>query len=301
VTDHDAAVVERLRAGRASEVVEADDPDGVTSALVDAGARRIPADEVDAWLGEARALRSLADDVLAAEEVLAGAEAAERARRAALVAAPDPVDDPASPDPAPEAADDEEGDGPAADRAAVRFSLVVLALAQVGGIAVYVEDGLLLAALAPALTIVGILAVYLASRAPVPAPQPMSDPDGGRSGRGNGTQGSRSRDQDEEAGAGGEVVDAGDVPPGPVIRAAEAHLRRRQAAWKVAWWERGLPPADVSSWVGPARGDEPPATLVVLDPAGDVPDEVVATMGAAVPAAVRVVVVRRRAAPERSR
>ncbi|MFP5320774.1 MAG: hypothetical protein ACLGIC_02900, partial [Acidimicrobiia bacterium] len=84
----------------------------------------------------------------------------------------------------------------------------------------------------------------------------------------------------------------------PAVRAAEAHLRRQQAAWKLAWWERGLRPVDVATWVG--RRDEDagaaPATLVVVDDEGEVDEPLVATMTAALPAAVRVVVVRSRPA-----
>jgi len=293
VTDGDVALVERLRAGRATEAVEADDPDAVAVALEADGARRVPAAEAGRWLAEAEALRSLADAVLAAEEVLARAEAAERTRRA--LAAPVAAD--AGPDDGPGAGpdergagdlagpdDDEEEDGPAADRAAVRFALVVLGLAQVGGLAVHAADDMPVAALAPALAIVGVLAVHLSTRGPAAAP----------------VEGAPEPSEPPAAPAAAVVDapdgDAGDVPPGPVVRAAEAHLRRRRAAWKVAWWERGLAPADVGRWVGPARGDEAPATLVVPDPDGEVGDDAVARIGAAVPAGVRVVVLRGRPA-----
>jgi len=302
VTDHDLALVERLRAGTTSEVVEAEEPGAVAAALVDAGGREVSAEEAETWASEAQALRALADDVLAAEALLARAHAAEHARRAAAAGAAvgeePPTEPPTAEPPAAPAGEEDDEDGPAADRAAVRFSLVVLGIAQVGGLAVYAEDRLVIAALAPALGIAGVVAVVLAHRprrrAQVPARAPEPDLPPARSGHGDGTQDDRSHDED----GGGEAVGgaAGDVPTGPVVRAAEAHLRRRHAAWKVAWWERELPPADVRGWTAPPGDDQPPATLVVLDPDRAVPDPVVATMTAAVPATVRVVVVRARRA-----
>jgi hypothetical protein len=83
------------------------------------------------------------------------------------------------------------------------------------------------------------------------------------------------------------------VPSPPSVRAAEAHLRRQQAAWKLAWWERGLRPLDVATWVGrPDEARGAPSTIVVVDAGREVDDDVLARMTAAVPAAVRVVLVR---------
>lgn len=278
MTEHDLALLERIRAEPSSHLVHADDPAAVARTLALAGARSLAADEVVGWVTEAQLLRSRAEAVLAAEEVLAGTVAFERDRRLAIVGAtppvlPAPTDEPAV------AEEDEEG-GPDADRGAVRFALVVLALAQVGGTAVYVADGLLLAAALPAAAIVGVLGVVLAHRRP-PSPR---HPD---------------RDRIRPTfvhGAAEAALDAGSEqgsPGSPAVRAAEAHLRRQLAAWKLAWWERDLPPADVGTWLGGPPSAEP-ATLVVVDPEHRVGVDLYEAMTAALPAAVRVVLVRSR-------
>lgn len=281
MTEHDLALLERLRNEPSSDVVDADDPPAVAAALVGAGGRSLAPEDVAGWVAEAQLLRSRAEAVLAAEQVVAGAVAFERSRRLALVSRA-PAGDEATSAPAPTGDPvDEDDDGPDADRAAVRFSLVVLAVAQVGGIAVYAADGMLLAAAVPALAIVGVLAVALAHRRPPPVRYPEDDrirsipvertvevaPD--------------PRAEEESSGS-------------PAVRAAEAHLRRQLAAWKVAWWDRELPPADVGTWLG-GPPSTTPATLVVTDPERRVDADLYAAMTAALPAAVRVVLVRARA------
>lgn len=296
MTDHDFALLELLREELTSHVVDADDPDALADALVDDGARSLPPEAVPGWVVEAQLLRSRAEAVLAAEGVVARAVASEQARRLALVSDAS-REQAVAPTPAPptddtDDADDDGDDGPDADRNAVRFALVVLAFAQLGGAAVYLADGLLLAAALPAISIVGVLAVALGHRTPRPAPavtaQPQPEPQ-----------------PDPEldvvrAPAIGAIRAAPGEGPGeelvsPVVRAAEAHLRRQVAAWKVAWWERELPPADVGTWLG-GTGTSTPATLVVVDAERRVDADLYASMTAALPAAVRLVLVRRRAA-----
>ena len=87
---------------------------------------------------------------------------------------------------------------------------------------------------------------------------------------------------------------AADVEGSPTVRAAEAHLRRQQAAWKVAWWERDEAAPDLDDWSLrlPAGG---PITLVTVDAGAGVDDAAHAEMTAAAPAAVRVVVLQPRA------
>lgn len=279
MTEHDLTLLERIRAEPSSQLVHADDPTALAAALGRAGARSLAADEVAGWVTEAQLLRSRAEAVLAAEEVLAGAVAFERDRRlalagAALAGAPER----AAPTDAGDQHDDD--DGPDADRGAVRFALVVLTLAQVGGIAVYVADGLLLAAALPAVTILGVIGVVLAHRRP-PSPR---QPDDDRI---------PSISVPRAAGAALDARSEQGSPGSPAVRAAEAHLRRQLAAWKVAWWERDLPPADVGTWLGGPPSTEP-ATLVVVDPEHRVDTDLYEAMTAALPAAVRVVLVRSR-------
>lgn len=85
-----------------------------------------------------------------------------------------------------------------------------------------------------------------------------------------------------------------DVEGSPTVRTAEAHLRRQQAAWKVAWWEReeAAPQLDEWSLRLPSGG---PITLVTVDPGANVDHAAHAEMTAAAPAAVRVVVLQPRA------
>lgn len=285
MTDHDLAVLDGLRADTGSHSVVADDPDAVAAGLLERGGRRVRASELAAWADEAALLRERADAVLAAEEVVVGAEAFERRRRAGVLAAGaegpsaeaggDDRSEPMAGDPADAHAD--------ADRQAVRFALAILVPAQLAGIAVYVVDRTLLAVVAPAAGLVVVLALAGAARArPAPERPPVAigrpEPDG-----------------DDERPAPSARRSPGATPPAPVVRAAEAHLRRQQAAWKLAWWERGLRPVDVATWVG--RRDEggggDPATLVVVDDRREVEDGLLEAMTAALPASVRVVVLRR--------
>lgn len=82
-----------------------------------------------------------------------------------------------------------------------------------------------------------------------------------------------------------------DVEGSPTVRAAEAHLRRQQAAWKVAWWEREEAPPELDDWSLrlPAGG---PITLVTVDTGAGVALAAHAEMTATAPAAVRVVVLQ---------
>jgi hypothetical protein len=99
----------------------------------------------------------------------------------------------------------------------------------------------------------------------------------------------------------GDAVEPVGPPSSPAIRAAEAHLRRQQAAWKLAWWERGLRPVTAADWSsGPADG-APPATLVVVDEGSELDGALHADLAAAVPGAVRVVLVVPRATPAAGR
>lgn len=290
MTDHDRALLDRLRSSRRSAVVEADDPEAVAAALAGDGARRLPPGELGSWADEAAELRRRAGAVLAAEEVVAGAEAFEAGRRAVLLGSGAPPE----PTPAPPVdgdGDDDDGD-PDADRQAVRFSLAVLVPAQLAGVAVYVADQTLLAVVAPAVGLAIVLGVVLAHRAPRRGA-------GDHPPRPGVPETSSAASPASQHGTGvGAGVGAGATPGSPAVRAAEAHLRRQQAAWKLAWWERGLRPVDVATWVG--RRDEGAtaglATLVVVDEGRAVDEPLVATMTAALPAAVRVVVVRSRPA-----
>jgi hypothetical protein len=291
VTGHDLELLERLRADPTSAVVAADDPTAVAEALVADGARRVPPEDVTAWADEAVELRARAEAVLAAEEVLARTRAHERARRAALVAGEPDVSQ-LSPGGRPR----RRPPLPAADRQALRFSLGVLVLAQLGGIAVYVADRSVVAVALPAVAIAGVLAVHALHRRSVP---------GGRRPRSR-RPGQPGTEVEADPGALDGPVDPSEEPAegpvldAPAVRAAEAHLRRRQAAWKLAWWERDLAPTDVGTWLGgPAHGAAP-ATLVVVDDDAAVDPSVHATMTAALPAAVRVVLIRSRPREGRS-
>lgn len=278
MTEHDLVLLEQLRAGTAAGAVEADDPTAVAGALVADGARQVPAPSAASWAEEAEVLRRLADAVLAAEEVVAGARAHERSQRAA----PAEVGLPAPSGVGVDRHADRHAEGPDADRAAVRFAVAILVPALAGGAAVYVADGTLLAVAAPAVSLAGVVAVALAHHPRRYAGAASSE---GASGH------DRRTVTDPPPARAGAVAE---VPASPAVRAAEAHLRRQEAAWKVAWWERGLAPVDVGRWIGPPADGAPRATLVVVDDADQVPDRLVATMAAAVPAAVRVVVVRGR-------
>lgn len=79
----------------------------------------------------------------------------------------------------------------------------------------------------------------------------------------------------------------------PAVLAAEAHLRRALAAWKLHWWQRDEPVPELDAWsVRLPSGI--PLTLVSVDPAGEVDAAAVASLSATGPAAVRVVVLRPR-------
>lgn len=262
---------------RSSVRVAADDPPAVAHAVIEAtGARLVPAPEVPAWTAEARLLRTLAERVRVAEAVVVGAVAADREGDVALMVT-DAAPEPAEPAPAPSPAPSTVFDGAAADRQALRFALVILVLAQIGGAAVYAVDGDLLAIAAPAGALVVVAGIVLAHRRPVPvavraaaSPAPV---------------------EPEVA-----TVDPVGPPGSPAVRAAEAHLRRQQAAWKLAWWERGLTPATVADWSNVPADGIPPATLLIVDEGGEL-DALHAELAAAVPAAVRVVLVVPRASP----
>ena len=273
----DLEVVGDLIGGAGSTLVTVHDPLGVARALVDAvaGARLVDAEQLVDTIAEVRAaihpddrLRAHAERVRAAERVLAGAVATEASRAEALVIEREAeapvavaVDEPAAP--MPPAVDRAEV---VADRQTIRFALVILVLAQLGGLAVFVVGGDLIAAVVPALALIGLAGVVLTHHRP----------------------------HTEERGAGGDDAAAPasipapvHLPSSPAVRAAEAHLRRQQAAWKVAWWERGLTPPPVSSWDGAPMT----ATLVAVDRDGTVDDAAFATMTAGLPAVIRVVVV----------
>lgn len=172
-------------------------------------------------------------------------------------------------DPAPATASaPTEDDGPDADadRQAIRFALLVLVPALVAGIVVHVVDGLWLASALPAaaLVLVGIVVLVHRRSPEVLGAGPVTRPDPPAS-----------------------------VDDAPAVRAAGAHLRRQQAAWKVSWWERRVPVPDLDRWL-PATTAQPPFTLVVVDRAGTVDERAHATMTATAPAAVRLVVLRSR-------
>lgn len=79
----------------------------------------------------------------------------------------------------------------------------------------------------------------------------------------------------------------------PAVLAAEAHLRRALAGWKLHWWQRDEPVPELDAWsVRLPAGI--PLTLVSVDPYGAVDAAAVASMTATAPAAVRVVVLQPR-------
>ncbi|HEU5082071.1 MAG TPA: hypothetical protein VFU14_01935 [Acidimicrobiales bacterium] len=289
LSGHDEALVAGLRAGAVSTRVAADDPDAVARELVGAGgAELVGAADLVAALQtgslvadrprvvdprpvdvEGERLAVLARRVLDGEEVVSLARAHERTRARRLLA-----DRSAAPPGAPDAGEAPAQDGAHADHQAVRFALVVLVLAQLGGIAVFVAAGDLLAVVAPATALVGLALVVAHHQRPPrsrPAPAPAT-----------------------AAAAPSPAFDdlrslAGVVAASPTVRAAEAHLRRQQAAWKVAWWEREQPVPDPVTWL---RGG--PATVVCVDRGGEVDEAVYATMTAELPAVIRVVVLEPR-------
>lgn len=272
---HDEDLVARLRAGSGSFRAEADDPVGVAAALVaSAGAELVDVADLIAAEpsgpvvadrprsngprpagGEGDELAVLARRVCEAEEVVAGAVAFEQARAARLAEA-------RSVAAASTAADDEAAAGARADHQAVRFALVVLVLAQLGGIAVFVAAGDLLAVVVPAVALVGLASVVAFHQRPAPTSPPAPSP---------------AREHEPEPGT--------DVTASPAVRAAQAHLRRQQAAWKVAWWDRQQPVPDPTGWgIGGVR------TVVCVDRDGALDERAYATMTAGLPAVIRVVV-----------
>lgn len=271
---HDLGVIGDLLGGAGSALVRAHDPEAVARAVVDAvgGVSVVGAEQLPAAIADARAgthqddrLRGHAERVRAAERVVAGAIATEASRTEALsereaIAAP-AADEPAAPEPAaPEHA------AAVADRQAIRFALVILLLAQLGGLAVFLVDGDLFALVVPAVALVGLAVVVVIHHRPhAEEPRATGELDG------------------QPATPPAPVR----LPPSPAVRAAEAHLRRQQAAWKVAWWERGLTPPPVSSW----DGGPAPTTLVAVDHAGAIDEAAFATMTAGLPAVIRVVVI----------
>ncbi len=148
-----------------------------------------------------------------------------------------------------------------ADWQAVRFALLILLFALPAGLLVYAVDGMVLAAALPAAALVALGVVVFVHR-PLVRPAPPAR---------------------AEAVAPDVAVP---VDEAPAVRAAEAHLRRQQAGWKVTWWERGEP-VPQGAGGGPA-----PGTLVVVDPDGVSDETAHATTTLA--GAVRVVVLRAR-------
>ena len=205
------------------------------------------------------AVDDLAGAIAAARVRLAEVVVA-RARRAEaeLLAAVTPRGASAADHPGPE-------DGRDDDRQAVRFSLAVLLPALAGGTAVYVADGLLLAVLLPAVALAALGVIVLRHRRPAAPGATPADP----------------------------LAVTAAVGDGPAVRAAEAHLRRQQAAWKLVWWERGEPVPDLASW-SPRLAATAPITLVSVDGAGRLDADAHAAMTAAAPAAIRVVVLQAR-------
>ena len=250
-SEHDRELLARITAGDARGVIGADDP----AEVLDAAGRIDGTVAVDDDLAGAIA----AARVRLAELVVARARRAEAAQIAA-VSAPRPA----------EAEDVGPGDASGEDRQAVRFSLAILVPALVGGIAVYLVDGTLLAPALPAIALAALGTVVLThrrSREAVPGPAPApSDP----------------------ASVTVEVDDS------PAVRAAEAHLRRQRAAWKLVWWEREASVPDLASW-SPDLAVTAPITLVSVDAEGRVDAEAYEAMTASAPSAVRVVVLQARA------
>lgn len=286
LSGHDEALVAGLRAGAGSVFAVADDPDAVAQALVTAGAEPVSAAELLAGLRtgslfadrpravdprpvdvEDERLALLARRVLDGEELVSRARSFERARAHRLLA-----DRSAATAHAPDAADPSVDDDADADHHAVRFALVVLVLAQLGGIAVFVAAGDLLAVVVPAVALVG-LALVVAFHQRSPRRRPPTVPATAAPGF-------------DDPRSLAEVVAAS-----PTVRAAEAHLRRQQAAWKVAWWQRERPVPDPVAWL---LGG--PATVVCVDRGGEVDEAAYATMTAELPAVIRVVVLEPRRA-----
>jgi hypothetical protein len=253
-SEHDLALVDRIRAGTASGVLAADDPEQVAHAVSGAGGVVVAVDvgDLDAAVAAAR--------VRLAELVVA------RARRAELgggAASRPGASGPAGAAGAPAGARD-------ADRQAVRFAFVILVLALAGGVAVFLADGLVLAPALPAVALVALGGVVLAHRRPAAAePEPVGVA------------------ADVPAHA------AVDVDAAPAVRAAEAHLRRQRAAWKLVWWERSAPVPDLDDWTR-QLGPTVPITLVSVDGAGRFDAGAHAATTTAAPASVRVVVLQAR-------
>lgn len=160
-------------------------------------------------------------------------------------------------------------DGCDDDRHAVRFSLAILVPALAGGIAVYLANGLLLAPALPAVALAAVGIVVGTNRrpaTPVPGEGPVpTDP----------------------------APATAAVRDGPAVRAAEAHLRRQHATWKLVWWEREEPVPDLASW-SPRLAATAPITLVSVDAAGRLDAEAYAEVTATAPVAVRLVVLQAR-------
>lgn len=194
-----------------------------------------------------------------AEVLVARARRAERALLADVAAPAPPTSSGGS---APGSAHEE-------DRRSVRFSLAILLPALAGGIAVYVIDGLVVAVAAPAVALVVLGVVVLAHRRPTADAQ------------------AEHADRDAPAATTDGVAD------GPAVRAAEAHLRRQQAAWKLLWWELEEQVPDLASW-SPALRATVPITLVTVDGSGGEGDGACAPTTVTAPAAVRVVVLQPR-------
>jgi hypothetical protein len=246
-SEHDLAVVTRIEAGTATGLLEVDDPADVVSRAL--GAVRVDVHVLPSAVALARV--RLAEVVARARQAELDLATARDARVR------------------PPRTDAQEGgdDGRDADRQAVRFALAILVPALIGGIAVHLADGLVLASALPAAALVALAAVVLGHRRPSTA-EPTLVPEGPRC----------------------DPVDVGDAP---VVRAAEAHLRRQRAAWKLSWSERDEPVPDLASW-SPELTAAIPVTLVAVDPAREIDVDAHATMTATAPAAVHVVVLQPR-------
>jgi len=255
-SEHDLELVARISGGDASGVVLADDPDGVAAAAAPVdGVVRVDVEDLAAAIAAAQ--------VGLAERVVARARQAEQAQVVAVTA----PSDPAAGGGGPERHADE-------DRHAIRFSLAILVPALAGGIAVYVADGLVLAPLLPALALALLAFVVLVHRRGAAPPSSAA----------------RTPEPADPGTTAESDVALGD---GPAVRSAEAHLRRQQASWKLAWWERGQPVPALPGWSA-GRTTDPAITLVSVDAAGSLDADAHGAMTASAAAAVRVVVLQAR-------
>ncbi len=319
----DATVVDGLCRGEASARVEVDDPDAVALALVEVLAGELvdptELDEVLVRVGREQLdvddgaltgddvahLRELARRVELAGTVVDGAEDGERTRAARLLAGGDEVPAPVG-DGVERPIDQRDGDERDdhsvaepdadphahhhADRVALRFALVILVAAQLAGIAVFVVGGDVLALVAPAVALAWVGIVVRWHRRPHAAsaqPDDVPVPGEPAAVEAPPTPVVRAGDRTDVP-----DLEGLDLSASPAVRAATAHLRREQAAWKVAWWALGRPVPDHASWEDAVAITSPTrTTLVVLDEDGALDRRAYATTTAELPAAVRLLVV----------